>query len=92
MRPTPERADQVDDAGFVVPAAYERVWDPTPDGVRRSLEESRRRLGLDRIDIAYLHDPEEYDLTAGLEQGLPALAALRDERAGPGDRGRIQVG
>jgi len=81
LRPTPDRSDDLDDAGFVVPAAFERVWDPTPDGIRRSLEESRRRLGLDRIDITYLHDPEEYDLTAGLEQGLPALAALREEGA-----------
>ena len=88
LRPTPERSDDLDDEGFVVPAAYERVWDHTPDGIRRSLEESRRRLGLDRIDITYLHDPEEYDLTAGLEQGLPALAALRDE----GATGAIGVG
>ncbi|WP_368073038.1 hypothetical protein [Curtobacterium sp. MMLR14_010] len=29
--------------------------------------------------MAYFHDPDVYDLAAGLTQGLPALAALRDE-------------
>ena len=58
LRPTPERAGRNDDAhGFVVPAASERVWDFSADGVRRSLDESLRRLGLDRVDVLYLHDP-----------------------------------
>jgi D-threo-aldose 1-dehydrogenase len=77
LRPTPERAGQLDDAGFVVPAAYERVWDPSPDGIRRSLADSRERLGLDVIDIAYLHDPDEYDLAGGIANGLPALAEAK---------------
>ena len=78
LEPSPERADRLDDEGFVVPAAYRRVWDPTPAGVRRSLEESLGRLGTDRIDIAYLHDPDEYDLEAGIAVGMPALAQARD--------------
>lgn len=78
--PRDARPGELDDANdFVVPAAFERVWDPTADGVRRSLEDSLRRLGTDRIDIAYLHDPEEYDLGAGIGTALPALAALRSE-------------
>ena len=60
LRPTPERAGRTDDAhGFAVPAAFERVWDSSADGVRRSLDESLRRLGLDRVDVLYLHDPDE---------------------------------
>ena len=47
--------------------------------MRRSLEDSLERMGLDRIDILYLHDPDGYDLERGLPEGLPALAKLRDE-------------
>jgi D-threo-aldose 1-dehydrogenase len=32
------------------------VYDYSYDGVMRSYEESRKRLGLDRIDILYVHD------------------------------------
>ncbi len=79
LRPTPDRAGDLDDQGFVVPAAYERVWDPSPHGVRRSLAESLDRLGTERIDIAYLHDPDEYDLVDGVEVGMRALAEAREE-------------
>src|SRR5438105_13623816 len=36
------------------------VFDYTPDGIRRSLAGSLERLGLDRVDIVLLHDPEEH--------------------------------
>lgn len=78
-RLVPGPGDGMDDDGFAVPNDLVRQWDPTADGVRRSLDESLGRLGLDRVDIAYLHDPDVYDLSAGLTQALPALAALRDE-------------
>ncbi|MGE3287317.1 MAG: aldo/keto reductase [Pseudonocardia sp.] len=80
LRPTPERAGAADLAqGFAVPATHERVWDSSPAGVRRSLDESLERLGLDRVDIAYLHDPDESPVgtAATLAEGLPALAELR---------------
>jgi D-threo-aldose 1-dehydrogenase len=79
LEPTPENADRLDDEGFVVPAAFRRVWDPSPAGVRRSLAESMERLGTDRIDIAYLHDPDSYDLDGGVAEGMSALAAARDD-------------
>jgi D-threo-aldose 1-dehydrogenase len=47
--------------------------DFSADGVRRSLEESLERLGLDRVDIAYVHDPEGH-----LDAAIDALASLRD--------------
>ncbi len=75
--PTPENADRTDDQGFVVPAAHRRFWDPSPAGVRRSLSESLERIGTDWIDIAYLHDPDEYDLEGGIATGLPALAEAK---------------
>lgn len=64
---------------FHVPADHRRVWDFSAGGVRRSLDESLARLGLDAVDVAYLHDPEEYDLGGALREGVPAVAALRDE-------------
>jgi D-threo-aldose 1-dehydrogenase len=86
-----DRADDLAN-GFAVPAAYRRVWDVTPAGVERSLSESLGRLGLDRADVAYLHDPDEYDPAAAapggpatpaeaLDAGLRALAALRERGA-----------
>jgi D-threo-aldose 1-dehydrogenase len=76
------------DSGFALPNAVVRRFDPSEAGVRRSIEDSLDRLGLDRIDIAYLHDPDAYDLDRGLGEGLPALAKLRDE----GVLGAIGIG
>jgi D-threo-aldose 1-dehydrogenase len=55
-----------------------RVRDYSRDGVRASLEDSLRRLKLDRVDIALVHDPDDY-LTEAADQAVPALAELRDE-------------
>lgn len=76
----PEGEGTIDSANdFVVPATLRREWDFTEAGVRRSLDESLERLGLDRVDVLYLHDPERGDLEAGISSAVPALAALRDE-------------
>jgi D-threo-aldose 1-dehydrogenase len=64
--------------GFAVPATHRRVWDFSGDGVRRSIEDSLERLGLDRIDIVYLHDPDDHADQA-LQEAYPALERLRDE-------------
>lgn len=45
---------------FVDGPALEAVFDYTPDGIRRSLAGSLERLGLDRVDVVLLHDPEEH--------------------------------
>ena len=68
----------MDDDGFIVPATLRREWDLSRDGIRRSIFESLERLGLDRIDIAYLHDPDEHGDQANAE-AIPALIELRDE-------------
>ncbi|QIZ97769.1 MULTISPECIES: aldo/keto reductase [unclassified Leifsonia] len=51
------------------------------DRVRRSVEESLERLGLDRLPLVYLHDPEKISFEEGVAPGGPleALIALRDE-------------
>ena len=65
-----------DDEGFDVPATHTRVRDYSRDGVLRSLEASLRRLGLDRVDIVLVHDPDEHYRQA-LDGALPALDELR---------------
>lgn len=75
---SPETAHQQDDDGFVVPAATKRVFDFTRDGVMQSVEASLERLGLDRLDIAYLHDPDDH-WEAASTTGVDALIELRDQ-------------
>ena len=67
------------EGGFEVPAASRRVWDHSEAGLRRSLEDSLTRLGLDRVEVLYLHDPDVHDLEGALREGLPALVRLREE-------------
>ncbi|MYZ40909.1 aldo/keto reductase [Streptomyces sp. MnatMP-M17] len=64
--------------GFAVPDTLIRRPDYSRDGVLRSLEGSLTRLGLDRVDVVYVHDPDDH-LDTALDQALPALAALRDQ-------------
>ncbi|GAA2007095.1 aldo/keto reductase [Catenulispora subtropica] len=67
-----------DAEGFAVPAAFRRVLDYSGDGVRRSIEASLERLGLDRVDVALIHDPDFHEEQA-LQEAFPALAKLREE-------------
>jgi D-threo-aldose 1-dehydrogenase len=73
-------ASGLDDGGFVVPATHRRRFDFSRDGIRRSLSESLERLELDRVDIAYLHDPDDH-WDEVLATGYAALAELRAEGA-----------
>jgi D-threo-aldose 1-dehydrogenase len=66
------------DEDFQVPATHRRVLDFSRDGVRRSVEDSLERLGLDRVDALYLHDAEQH-FEIAMRDGYPALAELRDE-------------
>ncbi len=78
--PEPNPTEQLDLANdFVVPVTHRREWDFSAAGIRRSLEESLERLGLDRVDIAYLHDPERHELESAMTTGVPAIVSLRDE-------------
>jgi D-threo-aldose 1-dehydrogenase len=65
-----------DDEGFAVPAAARRVRDYSAGGVRHSIEDSLTRLGTDRIDIALIHDPDDYGEQA-FGEAYPALEDLR---------------
>ena len=54
------------------------VFDFSAEGVRRSLAESLERLGLDRVDVVLIHDPDDH-LDQALAEAYPALDALRAE-------------
>lgn len=74
--PTDEDVDGVD--SFYGTPRRTRVLDYTRGGVRRSIGESCERLGIDRVDVALVHDPDEhYELA--LREAIPALCELRDE-------------
>lgn len=69
---------QPDDEGFAVTSSLVRHRDYSGDGVRRSLDESLQRMGLDRVDIVYVHDPDD-SFAEAMEGAFPALDALRRE-------------
>lgn len=69
---------RVESFWFDHPAPFEPVFDFSYDGVMRSFEDSLKRLGLQRVDILYIHDPDDhYD--KALLGAYPALAKLRSE-------------
>ncbi len=81
LRPNPaHQAGGLDtDNDFHVPDDLRREWDFSEAGIRASIAESRDRLGLDRIDLLYLHDPERHDLDLALAEAFPALEKARSE-------------
>lgn len=69
---------KVESFWFDHPAPFEPVFDFSYDGVMRSFEESLKRLGLERVDILYIHDPDDhYD--EARRGAYPALTRLRSE-------------
>jgi D-threo-aldose 1-dehydrogenase len=74
----PAAGDVQGDEGFYGIPPLTRVRDYSRDGVRRSLDESLERLGLDRVDVVLIHDPDDFmEQAAG--EAFPALASLRDQ-------------
>jgi D-threo-aldose 1-dehydrogenase len=65
-------ADRTEDTGFRVVFDFSREW------ILRSIEESLERLGLDRIDIVFLHDPDDH-WEAAIGEAYPALHRLRED-------------
>jgi D-threo-aldose 1-dehydrogenase len=52
------------------------VFDFSAQGVRESFESSLERLGLERVDILFVHDPDDHYQEA-LTQAFPVLIDLR---------------
>src|SRR4051794_12215774 len=78
LAPLASAPGAMDSEGFAVSATHIRVRDYSRDGVLASLESSLERLGLDRVDLLLVHDPDEYYREA-LEGAFPALEELRSQ-------------
>ena len=52
------------------------VFDYSADGIKRSLDESLKRLGVDQIDIALMHDAENH-ISEAINIAYPVLADLK---------------
>ena len=73
-----EHPTEQDTEGFAVPGDLRRELDYSRDGVLRSIEATLQRTGLDRIDVVYVHDPDEHGDQA-VAEALPALVELREQ-------------
>jgi D-threo-aldose 1-dehydrogenase len=73
-----QELDGREDAYYVVRSPDRIVFDYSADGVRRSIDESLARLGLERVDIALIHDPDDHWEQA-IDGAWPALERLRAE-------------
>jgi D-threo-aldose 1-dehydrogenase len=63
---------------FAVADTVTRRFDFSRDGIRRSLDASLERLGLDRIDIALIHDADDH-VDQAIDEAAPALVELREQ-------------
>jgi len=88
FRPVPQ--DQVPDHSYVDPLPFALDYDYSYDGIMRSVDFSYARLGLNKIDILFVHDIGAY--THGVEKtklhfrqlmegGLKALEELKSSGA-----------
>jgi len=65
---------------FAESSGLGRVRDYSREGVRRSLEESLDRLGLDRVELVHVHDAQDH-LDQAIGEAVPALVELREQGA-----------
>ncbi len=84
---TPAQSVPREQHAYVDGLPFVQHWDFSAAGTRRSVEDSLQRLGLARLDIAYVHDMDRHThgahadavLRQVLDETLPALADLRRE-------------
>ena len=84
---TPDAAAPRAQHGYVDILPFRQTWDYSASGTRRSVEDSLQRLGLARLDVAYVHDPDTAShgaqaprvLRQVLEETLPTLQQLKAE-------------
>jgi D-threo-aldose 1-dehydrogenase len=74
LSPVPE--SQVPDHGYVEPLPFRVDYDYSYDGIMRSVEFSLARLGLNRIDVLFVHDIGAY--THGEEANRKHFRDLMD--------------
>ncbi len=84
---TPDTAAPREAYSYVDLPPFRQHWDYSASGTRRSVEDSLQRLGLARLDVAYVHDPDVAThgdrapqvLRQVLDETLPALRQLQTE-------------
>ena len=86
---TSDRSSPPAQHGYFDVLPYVQHYDYTHDGVLRSLDDSLRRLGFERIDIAFIHDidvathgaEQPRHFTDAMRGAVPALARRQAEGA-----------
>ena len=76
-RPASSRARDPSE-GYAVPATHGACATTAATACCASLESSLERLGVDRVDVVFVHDPDDHEREA-LEGAFPALEELRAE-------------
>lgn len=86
LKPKPRR--EIDFSPWVDGLPFELHFDYSYDGAKRSIEDSLQRTGLERIDIAFIHDIDKFThgpdaqpaiFRAAMDGAYRALEDLRDE-------------
>jgi D-threo-aldose 1-dehydrogenase len=84
---TPDASAPREQHGYVDGLPFRQHWDYSAAGVRRSVEDSLQRLGLARLDTAFVHDCDAATHGANadtvrrqvIDEALPALRTLQRE-------------
>jgi len=84
---TPDAGEPRAQHGYVDILPFRQAWNYSASGTRRSVEDSLQRLGLSRLDVAYVHDPDVAThgahapevLAQVLRETLPTLQQLKKE-------------
>jgi D-threo-aldose 1-dehydrogenase len=86
---TASRDNRAKDYFPFTPSPNNLHYDYTADGVKRSIEDSLQRLGVDALDVVFVHDlspdnpwlpaPWEEQFEIARKGAFPALSRMRDE-------------
>lgn len=68
----------IDDFFMDADNTVERKFDFSASGVRQSLEGSLQRLGMDSVEVLFIHDPDE-NADAAIIEAFPELERMRSE-------------
>jgi len=79
LDPNPKGSTSTDNPDRLPDLIAVNSW--TRSDVQRSIEESLERLGMDYIDIVYVHDPdqEEFGEQQATDEAFPALIEMREQ-------------
>lgn len=74
----PEEPAKMADSQWKNVGPYQWYFDFSYDAVMRSVEESLKRIKVDRIDVLLIHDPDNY-WEAAIRGAYPAVHKLREQ-------------